>query len=159
MKIIDFERKGNVVRFYLGEYTEDWGWTRSDYQCNGETPNWLKPSESFYGDDWNDYPYDCNAGRVYGEFLRGYTDMTFGFDDLVLEPCEAYGRVNCEWSKDDMADRRVPCIIVVPAQLIKETKSWYLDDFNHWVADPRVVKYFFGDEMSPDVEVGPGECE
>ena len=39
MKIIDFEKKGNVVRFYLGEKTEDWGWTRSDYTINGKTPD------------------------------------------------------------------------------------------------------------------------
>ena len=31
MQIIDFKRKGNVVRFYLGEKTPDWGWTKSDY--------------------------------------------------------------------------------------------------------------------------------
>ena len=52
MKIIDFERKGNVVRFYLGEKTEDWGWTRPDYKrSDGTTPDWLKPSDRYYGDD------------------------------------------------------------------------------------------------------------
>ena len=45
MKIIDFERKGNVIRFYLGEKTVDWGWTNPDYKdFNGNTPDWLKPS-------------------------------------------------------------------------------------------------------------------
>lgn len=41
MQIIDMEKKGNVVRFYLGENGKQWG------------------------DDWNDAPYDCNAGTVY----------------------------------------------------------------------------------------------
>ena len=38
MEVIDFERKGNVVRFYLGEKTEEWGWTNQFYQwkINGE---------------------------------------------------------------------------------------------------------------------------
>lgn len=45
MKIIDFERKGNLVRFYLGD----------------------DDLEEWYGDDWNDTPYEHNAGQVYDE--------------------------------------------------------------------------------------------
>ena len=85
MKIIDFKKKGNVVRFYLGEETPDWGWTRSDYTRNGTTPDWLKPSDRYYGDDWDDRPYEHNAGQVYEEFIKGYKDVAFDFDDLVLE--------------------------------------------------------------------------
>lgn len=65
MKIIDFERKGNLVRFYLGD---------------DDLVEW-------YGDDWNDTPYEHNAERVYDEYIKGYCDMMFPFDDLVLEPC------------------------------------------------------------------------
>ena len=41
MKVIDFERKGNVIRFYLGkdDLTEWWG------------------------DDWNDTPYSLSQWR------------------------------------------------------------------------------------------------
>lgn len=39
-QIIDFKRKGNMVRFYIGKNGEQWG------------------------DDWNDAPYDCNADRA-----------------------------------------------------------------------------------------------
>lgn len=39
MKIIDFERKGNLVRFYLGD---------------DDLAEW-------WGDDWNDTPYEHNA--------------------------------------------------------------------------------------------------
>lgn len=60
MKIIDFERKGNLVRFYLGDDDlHDWS-----------------------GDDWNDTPYEYNAGQVYemkaGKahgFNRGMKDL------------------------------------------------------------------------------------
>ena len=64
MKIIDFERKGNLVRFYLGD---------------DDLVEW-------YGDDWGDTPYEHNAERVYDEYIKGYCDMMFPFDDLVLEP-------------------------------------------------------------------------
>ena len=40
-EIIDFVRKGNVVRFYLGKNGEQWG------------------------DDWDDYPYEYNAEPPY----------------------------------------------------------------------------------------------
>ena len=43
MKIIDYEIRGSCVRFYLGKDDD------TDY----------------HGDDWNDRPYDCNAGTVY----------------------------------------------------------------------------------------------
>jgi hypothetical protein len=120
MQVIDFKRKGNVVRFYLGEKTPGWGWTRSDYTRNGTTPDWLKPSDRYYGDDWDDRPYEHNAGQVYEEFIKGYKDIAFDFDDFVLEPC--CGTHNSRWCKDDMVTRRVPCIIVVPKEVHQD--SW-----------------------------------
>ena len=42
MKIIGWERKGNVVKFVLGDiHLKDWG-----------------------GDDWNDAPYEHNASTT-----------------------------------------------------------------------------------------------
>ena len=144
MKIIDFERKGNVVRFYLGEKTEDWGWTRSDYTRNGKTPDWLKPSDRYYGDDWDDRPYEHNAGQVYEEFIKGYKDIAFDFDDLVLEPADGVWNCISNWCKDDMVARKVPCIIVVPKEVYKN--SWD-DDFEVWACADGIKKYYFGDEM------------
>ena len=147
MKIIDFSKKGNVVRFYLGEKTEGWGWTNKDYKdSNGETPDWLKPSDVYYGDDWDDAPYEHNAGSVYGEFVKGHKDVAFGFDDLVLEPCD--GEFNSQFCKDDFAARRTPCVIVVPARLAAE-RPWS-NDYRYWVGNAEVKKYYYGDEMEAD---------
>lgn len=128
MKIIDFCKKGNVVRFYLG---------RDDLV-------------EWWGDDWNDAPYDCNAGEVYDEYISGHRDITFPFDDMVLEPCD--GNINCGWCKEDMIKRRVPCVIVVPQEIADE--RWWGNDFAHWVGMDGIKKYYFGDEMEPDVEAG-----
>ena len=120
MKIIDFEKKGNVVRFYLG--AADCG--------------------SYWGDDWGDSPYDSNAGKVDDKYITGICDKAFPFDDLVLEPCDVcYG---CDFSKEDMKSRRVPCIIVVPQELAET--SWETD-FPHWVGADGVTKFYFGDHM------------
>lgn len=130
MKIIDFARKGNVVRFYLGA-------------------NDLK---EWYGDDWNDYPYDCNAGEVYERFVSGYTDISFAFDLLVLEPCD--GAFNVSVSKDDMVARNVPCLIVVPKELADSTWD---HSFARFVGADGVTRYYFGDKMDAQVEVSHDE--
>ena len=146
MKIIDFAKKGNIVRFYLGEKTEDWGWTNPEYKdYTGETPSWLKPKDTYYGDDWDDAPYEHNAGQVNEEFIKGQKDIAFDFDDIVLEPCDGCG--NSVWCKDDMVARKVPCLIVVPKEVVVATQgSFYWDDFNYWVGNDNVIKYYFGDE-------------
>ena len=121
MKIIDFAKKGNVVRFFLGA---------------DDLTEW-------YGDDWNDAPYDCNAGEVYERFVSGHRDIYFPFDSLVVEPCD--GDINCRWCKDDMVKRHVPCIIVVPAEIGND--SWWGNDFAHWVGVDGIQRYYFGDQM------------
>lgn len=118
MKIIDFEKKGNVVRFYLG---------RSDL-------------DEYYGDDWNDAPYDCNAGTVYDRYISGYLDVAFPFDAAVLEPCN--GAFNCCYTKEDMVAGNVPCIIVVPPKIVADV-SWLDYNFDYWVGSKHIVSFYF----------------
>ena len=123
MKIIDFARKGNVVRFYLGEDNlKEW-----------------------YGDDWNDTPYEHNAGQVYDEYVSGIKDIAFPFDTLILEPQEDWANHgNSSWCKDDMIAKRVPCIIVIPPELV----DWN-DSFSHYIGMDGIQKFYFGDKMEP----------
>ena len=145
MKIIDFKKKGNVFRFYLGEETPEWGWTRPDYTRNGQTPDWLKPSDKYYGDDWDDKPYEHNASQVYEEFIKGYKDVAFNFDDLVLEPADGAWNGNSRWCKYDMVNRKVPCIIIVPKEVYQD--SWD-DAFDTWAGADGIKKYYLGDDES-----------
>ena len=126
MKIIDFECKGNVVRFYLGK--DD---------CN-----------DYWGDDWGDTSYESNAGRVSSDFIVGVRDMYFQFDSLVLEPCS--GAYNSSYSKEDMKKRRVPCIIVVPKEL--HEGEWYRYEFEYWVGADGIQKFYFGDRMTVEID-------
>jgi hypothetical protein len=120
MKIIDFCKKGQSVRFYLGD-DED---------------------KEYTGDDWNDTPYEHNAGPVDQRYVKGYTDRTFPFDDMVLEPAD--GDFNSHFCKNDMKMRRTPCIIVIPENQI----DWY-DQFVHYVGMDGLQRYYFGDKMEP----------
>ena len=120
MKIIDFKKKGNVVRFYLG--------------ADG--------CKDYSGDDWNDTPYEHNAEKVRDDYITGYRDVIFPFDYSVLEPCD--GVTNSDWCKDDMKARKVPCIIAVP-----KPDAWHDDDFDRYVGDEKTIKFYFGDKMEP----------
>lgn len=123
MKIIDFEKKGNVVRFYLG----------------------ADDCFDYWGYDWDNAPYDCNAGRVNESYVTGIKDVNFPFDDLVLEPCN--GDFNPWYTKEDMKKRRVPCIIVVP----KEIYDDYMEtEFSKFVAVDGIKRIYFNDPMEPD---------
>lgn len=118
-KIIDFERKGNVVRFYLGREDDN----------------------QYWGDDWNDAPYEHNAGRVYNEYVIGTADVVFPFDWEVLEPRD--GQCNSGWSKEDMQKRYVPCIVAVPPTAAVDT--WWLGDFQKMLGVSDTKKIYFGD--------------
>lgn len=88
MKIIDFFRNGNIIRLYYGE--DD---------CN-----------DYWGDDWNDAPYEHNAGGVYDKYVKGFVEFAFPLDFAVIEPCD--GCLNSPFSKEDMKNREVPCITI-----------------------------------------------
>lgn len=122
MKIIDFKRKGNVVRFYLGKDSlKDW-----------------------YGDDWDDVPYEHNAEQVYSEFVSDIADIAFPFESLVLEPQDDWhNNGNSEYCKNDMVARKVPCIIVVPSNLVED----YNENFYHYISMDGVTKIYFGDNI------------
>lgn len=124
-KIIDFELKGNMVRFFLGK----------------------DALEKYYGDDWNDTPYECNAGTVYDEYISGTADLVFPFDALVLEPCS--GAFNSRYCKDDMRAGVVPCVIVVPPDLAKDS---YQTEFDYWSACKGIHKFYMNDQMAPTTE-------
>ncbi len=118
-EIIDFELRGNVVRFYLGKNGKQWG------------------------DDWNDRPYEHNAGKVYDEFIKGYKDVVFSFDTIIVEPCE--GHNNSPFCKQDMIERKVPCIVIIE----KLPKGHYFirDSFEKVLAHEKAKRYYFGDVL------------
>lgn len=121
MKIIDFDKKGNVVRFYLGN--------------DDDTEYW--------GDDWDDAPYDYNAEEVYAEYQIGYVDIAFPYDYMVLEPCN--GNHNTRFTKEDMKNRKVPCIIAVPLKVYGDDHCFH--SFDDWVGAKDIKKFYFNDNM------------
>lgn len=87
LKIIDLRAKGNVLRLVLGK----------------------KKLKGYYGDDWNDKPYQRNAGEVYSEFIECYLDLAFNFDTTILLP-----EVDMDLCKDDFVAHKAPCCLIIP---------------------------------------------
>ena len=126
MKIIDFEKKGNMVRFFLG-----------DDKC-----------KDYWGDDWDDRPYEHNAGEVYDQFIKGHVDICFGFDDVVLEPADGAWSGNSNWCKDDMKNRKVPCICVLSKEF--QEKYTCYDSFSDISANDKTIRIYFGDKIKDE---------
>ena len=124
--IIDCKKKGNVVRFYLGNDPE------------------------YCGNGWGKYPYEDNAEPVRNEYILGYKDISFPFDFSVLEPSDRY-RYKCEshYCRNDFKKGLVPCIIV--ADPVKCGDPYENGDFDRILGYKNVEKYYFGDPMTPDV--------
>lgn len=82
---------------------------------------------------------------MYDEYISGYVDVAFPFDSFIMEPCDDWHYANCPWCKDDMRDRRVPCIIVVPKP---DERYSYVDErsFSTYVGDDSVTKFYFNDK-------------
>lgn len=89
MFLIDFEKKGNVIRLYFGE------------------------DDQYWGDDWNDAPYEHNAGQVYDKFVKCYIEYAFPLNYFITEPADDYHyRGNSPYSKQSMRDEKCPCLII-----------------------------------------------
>ena len=124
-KVIDFNKLGNVVRFYLGD----------------------KDLDNFYGDDWNNTPYEDNAGLVYDRFVKGYVDVAWDLDCVVCEPCD--GTWNSGYCKNDFKKQNIPIIVV--KHLGKDEYMWAYDAFNRCLANAD-RKIFIGTSLANIIE-------
>lgn len=129
-EIIDYETKGNVIRFYLGKNGGQWG------------------------DDWDD-PLD-NAGKVYNEHIGSTLDVFIPYDDYVLTPTDclsSYYNSHLWQNKGMMIERKLPCVLVVPEKLAED--RWDIT-FDQFVGDDNIQKFYFGDDLKEQVEAGEG---
>ena len=118
MKIIDWERKGNVVRFKLGD----------------------KDLEDWTGDDWDDTPYEHNAGSVYG--AEGYIDIAFPYIVSILEASTDYHyHGNSPFSMNDFKERKAPILIIDPTGEEGYYSECLMDNVKH------VYPIFMGDKI------------
>ena len=129
MQIIDFEKKGNVVKFYL-----------ADESC-----------VDYWGDDWDDAPYEHNAGTVYDHYVNGVKEIAFPMDYDVYEPADDWHyHHNSPFCKEDFKNRKAPCIVA----LKRDKDDWRDYLYTEMVFDSRALKFYYGDKMeSGEMEI------
>ena len=123
LKVVDFCLKGNVLRLFLGT-----------------------PDVQAWGDDWNDTPYEHNAGTVYEEYVTATLDVAFDFDAYVSEPRD--GHLNSPWCKQDMQLHAVPCIATLLLDNGRRDDWRYEDDFQQVAEHRDATLVFFGDALT-----------
>ncbi|MBT1161715.1 hypothetical protein [Bifidobacterium sp. SO1] len=125
--ILDCVRRGNVLRLFLGD----------------------PALRSWHGDDWDDAPYEHNAGVVYDGYVSRVVDAAVPFDLTVLEPADDWShKGNSPWSKDDMRARRVPMLLIG-----KDEDGWR--DWRMLADRPDTIRVHMGDPASVILDV-PG---
>lgn len=107
-ELIDLRRKGNVIRLYFGK--------------NGDQ----------YGDDWDDTPYEYNAGVVYDKFADFTIDIAFPIEVEIEEPAD--GCINSEYCRDDFKRKKIYAL-----------KVHYYDWENGGDLEIRPAEIYFGD--------------
>lgn len=115
-KIIDFEIYGNQVKLFLGKNNVN----------------------DYYGDDWDDYPYEHNAGRVYSRYVSSTYILNVPFKFSVFEPGD-FATVD-SYCMNDMKNGVIPAIILSP-------NSKYYDSFELALGDKDSVKIYLNDKV------------
>ncbi len=131
-KIIDIIKNGNVVRYFLAR-----------------DPKLIDES---WGDDWDDRPYEHNAGEVYNRYVEKIVDVFYPFDTMVQEPLEDwhYGG-NSPFSKEDFKKRKAPRLIICP-QNEEEKYFGIIQDYSLLAMDDNATKIYYGDDIIKAIE-------
>ena len=120
-KIIDLEIKGNTVRYYLAK-----------------DDTILK---EYWGDDWDDRPYEHNASTVYGQYIEKIVDVFYPYDMMVVEPSNDWNYSgNSPFSKEDFKDRKAPRVCIY-----YPSNPWDDLPYSRVMADENVCRVYYGD--------------
>lgn len=117
MKVVYIDFKGNLVRFYLG--------TREQF-------------ENSWGDDWNDRPFEHNAGEVDDKFVTKTVDVAFKMDVDVILPEDDYNfHGNTPFAMEDFKKARL-------ARCIIAENDWY--SFTQLEDKNKGFRIYFGED-------------
>ena len=140
LKICWIKNKGNYIRFYFT--------TQDDY----------------WGDDWNDAPWEDNAGDVYSEFVEYFIDVVVPFYYKVTHTLnDLYDPYNSNVAIADLVDNNAPFIYVTadcyePKTYEKIKKSFCHFSFNESINSFREKAKYFRviDEVDLNTEANEG---
>lgn len=83
-EIIDIDSAGNLLKLKLGFNGSQWG------------------------DDWDDIPYEANAGSVYDEYVKDTQSVVYDIDYIVMPYSDYHHLTNTDKSMFDFVERKIP---------------------------------------------------
>lgn len=101
-----------------------------------------------YGDDWDDVPYEHNAGIVYGRYVDYEFVIHLSYETALMFPCD--GVDNSMWCREDMRDGTVPLFVMLDEQTnAAYAKDRRFDDFPYAFAIGLrdAHRFYFGDVL------------
>ena len=126
IKVIDFEKKGNLLRLYLGE----------------------DDCYDYWGDDWNDTPYEHNAGAVYDRYVSMTVDIVEDFDGSVCEPSDDWHyHMNSPYCKEDFKNENAPCVLIVPPGVMNE---YWSAEYSRMLGNKRILAVYYNQPYDDD---------
>lgn len=118
LKIIDFEVHGSQLVLYLG-----------------------KPeTKEYWGDDWDDTPYEHNAGTVYERFVEDIITLNLDIEDYVKEP--ASFTINSRFCKEDFQRGEYPFAVIITEP------EYSFNNFHDMIHQPNAIVLYFNDPVS-----------
>lgn len=122
-KIIDLDIKGNTVRYYLAK-----------------DPKKIKES---WGDDWDDTPYEHNAGEVYRAYVEKIVDVFYPYDMMVTEPSDDWHyEYNSPFCKEDFKKRKAPRICIYYPE-----NPWGSETYSEMMGNENINRTYYGDSI------------
>lgn len=125
--ICDWKTKGNLVRLYCCD---------EDQYCD------------VWGDDWDDVPYEHNAGQVYDRYVSCIIDLYFGWDIVILEAENDWEyNGNSPFSKQMFKDGKAPIFI---AYRPHKNDYWDGSEYHQLIGGKntnRIFKFYMGDNV------------
>ena len=115
-------------------------------------PNQIDDKEKVkecWGDDWDDTPYEHNAGDAYDEYYDYYVDLFFPFNYHILTPADDWHFCgNSPYCKEDFKNRYAPAAIICDDKVADETNDLDISYSKYLGADnDHVLKLFYGDNL------------
>ena len=109
--LIDMCQRGNSIRLYFGGAVQE-----------------------ITADDWNDIPYEHNAGIVYSEFVNFYIDVLIPFNWRVTDIAgELDYYENSQYCRNDFKSGELPLFWTVDQNNEREDVKFYMGDLKDYV--------------------------
>lgn len=111
----------------------------------------LEKVNGYCGDNWDETPYEEEAGKVYEAYLQKTTHYKLT-NCVALQPSDT-DKENSGWCKNDLKEKLTPCLLLVPKRVFWEYYGFdinYIDNpltvtYDMMIGHPQTVKIYYGD--------------